>query len=45
MFGYKAEDCIGRFFGEFVSDGEIEKAMSVFKNARDESEIRKTMPT
>ena len=33
MFGYKPEECIGKFFGEFLSSGEFEKAMPVFKNA------------
>jgi len=33
MFGYTPEECTGRFFGEFLAEGELEKALSVFTNA------------
>jgi PAS domain S-box-containing protein len=32
-FGYEPEECINKFFGEFIPTTELEKAMSVFKNA------------
>ena len=32
-FGYAPEELTGRFFGELLPDGEIEKAMPVFVNA------------
>jgi PAS domain S-box-containing protein len=31
-FGYDPEECIGKFFGEFLAEGELEKAMPVFIN-------------
>jgi len=33
MFGYNPDDCVGKFFGDFLFEGELEKAMTVFTNA------------
>lgn len=29
-FGYDAEECVGIFFGDFLGEGELEKAMTIF---------------
>ncbi len=42
-FGYNPEDCLGEFFGTFLSEGELEKAMKVFSNALNNVNIRKNV--
>jgi PAS domain S-box-containing protein len=32
-FGFTPDECVGRFFGDFLVEGEFEKAMPVFFNA------------
>jgi PAS domain S-box-containing protein len=33
MFGYSQDEFVGKFFGEFLAEGELEKAMQLFTNA------------
>jgi len=33
LFGYSQDEFTGKFFGEFLADGELEKAMTHFRNA------------
>ena len=41
--GYIPEDCIGKYFGDFVAEGELDKAVIAFKNALDRINVGRSV--